>query len=59
MKKRALVAGGAGFIGSHLVDYLLDRDYDVVVIDSMITGRRENLAHALKGGVKLFEIDIR
>ncbi len=42
---RVLVAGGAGFIGSHLVDALLGRGARVVVLDSFLTGRRDNLAH--------------
>ena len=42
--KRAMVTGGAGFIGSHLVDRLLDDGHEVVVVDSLATGRRENLA---------------
>ena len=42
---RNLVAGGAGLIGSHLVDALLDRGESVVVVDNFLTGRRENLAH--------------
>jgi UDP-glucose 4-epimerase len=41
---RALVTGGAGFIGSNLVDALLARGDDVVVLDDLSTGRRENLA---------------
>ena len=44
-KKRALVTGGAGFIGSHLVDQLLSAGNEVVVIDNFSTGRPENLAH--------------
>ena len=42
---RALVAGGAGMIGSHLVDSLLARGDDVVAVDNLITGRRRNLVH--------------
>jgi len=41
--RRALVTGGAGFIGSHLVELLLARGDEVVVVDDLSTGRRENL----------------
>lgn len=44
MKKHCLVTGGAGFIGSHLVDRLLADGHRVTVIDNLVTGRRENLA---------------
>lgn len=42
---RVLVAGGAGFIGSHLCDRLLERGHEVVAVDSFLTGRRANVAH--------------
>lgn len=41
--KKILVTGGAGFIGSHTADALIDRGAEVVIIDSLITGRKENL----------------
>ena len=41
----AIVTGGAGFIGSHMVDLLLERGYAVRVIDNLVGGRLENLAH--------------
>ena len=44
-KPIAVVTGGAGFIGSHMVDLLLGRGYAVRVIDNMVGGREENLAH--------------
>lgn len=40
---RVLITGGAGFIGSHLVDSLVDRDYHVTVLDNLSTGSIENL----------------
>src|SRR5687767_2096597 len=46
MGTRVLVAGGAGFIGSHLVDRLLARHDEVVVADNFLTGRYVNLAGA-------------
>ncbi len=56
---RALVTGGAGFIGSNVVDALLERGDEVTVIDDISTGRRENLQSALAAGAKLVEADIR
>ncbi len=44
-RKLAVVTGGAGFIGSHMVDLLLDEGFRVHVIDSLVGGRLENLAH--------------
>ena len=56
----AVVTGGAGFIGSHMVDLLVDRGFAVRVVDSMIGGRRENLAqHAGNPDIVLEERDIR
>ncbi|CAA9485869.1 MAG: UDP-glucose 4-epimerase [uncultured Solirubrobacterales bacterium] len=56
---RALVTGGAGFIGSNIVDALLARGDEVTVLDDVSTGRRENLEGALAGGAELVEDDIR
>src|SRR5271170_2832649 len=44
-KLRALVTGGAGFLGSHLCDALLAEGWRVVAVDNLLTGRRANLAH--------------
>jgi UDP-glucose 4-epimerase len=54
----ALVTGGAGFIGSHLVDALEDAGHDVAVVDDLSSGRRENLAGALSRGVRLEHADV-
>ncbi len=43
--RRAVVTGGAGFLGSHLCDALLGEGWSVVVVDNLLTGRRANLAH--------------
>jgi UDP-glucose 4-epimerase len=56
---KTLVTGGAGFIGSNLVDALVARGDDVAVIDNLATGRRENLEHALANGAELIELDVR
>jgi UDP-glucose 4-epimerase len=56
---RALVTGGAGFIGSNLVDALLARGDEVAIVDDLSTGRRENLNGALEAGAELIEADIR
>jgi UDP-glucose 4-epimerase len=56
---KALVTGGAGFIGSNLVDALLARGDEVTVVDNLATGRRENLEQAIGNGAVLGEVDIR
>lgn len=51
-KMRSIITGGAGFIGSHLVDRLLEQGHEVVVLDNFATGRLENLVH-LEGNPRL------
>src|SRR3954449_10828280 len=58
-RMRALVTGGAGFIGSNLVDALLDRGDEATVVDDISTGRRENLTQGIEKGAELAESDIR
>ncbi len=55
---RSLVTGGAGFIGSHLVDALAARGDDVLVLDDLSSGNRENLAGALDSGAELMQLDV-
>jgi len=56
---RAIVTGGAGFIGSHVVDALIARGDEVAVVDDLSTGRRANLEGALAAGAVLHEADVR
>ena len=56
---RTLVTGGAGFIGSNLVDALVDRGDEVTIVDDISTGKRENLTEAVQNGAELVESDIR
>jgi UDP-glucose 4-epimerase len=56
---RALVTGGAGFIGSNLVDALLARGHEVDVLDDLSSGREANLTAALAQGARLHTGDIR
>ena len=56
---KALVTGGAGFIGSHVVDALVERGDEVRVVDDLSTGKRENLADGPGAAAELVEADIR
>jgi UDP-glucose 4-epimerase len=58
-RMRALVTGGAGFIGSNVVDALVARGDEVTVVDDISTGKRENLDDAIASGAELVEADIR
>ena len=59
MRKRALVAGGAGFVGSHLCERLLDRGLDVVCLDNFVTGSPRNVAHLIgRDGFEFVKADV-
>ena len=45
---KVVITGGSGFIGSHLADFLIDSDYEVVVVDNLSIGRLENISHLLE-----------
>lgn len=47
MKKRILVTGGAGFLGSHLCDKLINEGNDVICVDNLFTGNKDNIRHLL------------
>lgn len=55
----AIVTGGAGFIGSHMVDLLIEKNFEVRVIDSLVGGREENLSHHHNCPLVLEQRDIR
>jgi UDP-glucose 4-epimerase len=60
MMLRVLVTGGAGFIGSHLVDHLVDAGHDVIILDNFSTGRARNLSHSHgRQNFQLVRADIR
>jgi UDP-glucose 4-epimerase len=54
---KVIVTGGAGFIGSHLVDLLISNRFDIIVLDNFSTGRRANLDH-VKDKIELVECDL-
>jgi UDP-glucose 4-epimerase len=56
---KTLVTGGAGFIGSNLVDALIARGDEVTVVDDISTGRESNLTSALAAGARLEKLDVR
>lgn len=47
VRKRILVTGGAGFLGSHLCDRLVERGHDVLCLDNFFTGSKENIGHLI------------
>ena len=59
MRRRAVLTGGAGFVGSHLAERLLEQDIDVICLDNFVTGAEENVAH-LQGsdGFRLLKVDV-
>tara|TARA_B100001250_G_C19706230_1_gene747074 strand:- start:214 stop:1215 length:1002 start_codon:yes stop_codon:yes gene_type:complete len=48
MKKKILVTGGAGFLGSHLCEKLLDEGHDVICVDNLFTGSKDNIVHLMR-----------
>ena len=58
LTKRSLITGAAGFIGSHLADYLLAEGHEVIGMDNFITGERDNLAHIEDPRFTLVEHDV-
>ncbi|MGV0795815.1 UDP-glucuronate decarboxylase [Mycolicibacterium elephantis] len=59
MRRRAVITGGAGFVGSHLAERLLAHDIDVVCLDNFVTGSPENVAHLQEhDGFRLMKVDV-
>lgn len=58
MAKRVAITGGAGFLGSHIVDYFVDAGEDVVVLDDFSSGERENLEQSIDD-IEVREVDLR
>tara|TARA_B110000008_G_scaffold18076_1_gene16788 strand:- start:9775 stop:10758 length:984 start_codon:yes stop_codon:yes gene_type:complete len=56
---KAMITGGCGFIGSHLADFLIDSNYEVVVVDNLSIGRLDNISKLLdKSKFSFFQVDI-
>ena len=58
MKNKSIVTGGAGFIGSNLVDRLINEGHKVIVLDNFISGNKKNLSHHSKKNLEIINIDI-
>src|SRR6266566_2369758 len=58
MKKRVVITGTAGFIGSHLAETLLDRDYTVIGIDNLLTGDTANISHLANRDFSFIKHDV-
>src|SRR6476659_1012411 len=58
MKKRVVITGVAGFIGSHLADALLDRDFSVIGIDNLLTGDTANISHLANRDFSFIKHDV-
>ena len=59
MQKKILVTGGAGFIGSHIVEEAINKDHQVVVVDNLSSGKLENLEHINQNNITIHKEDIR
>ena len=55
---RTLITGGAGFLGSHLCDYLLDKGHEVICMDNLITGSLNNIKHIKSDKFKFIEHNV-
>jgi len=58
MSFKSIVTGGAGFIGSNLVDRLVKERHKVIVLDNFVSGKKKNLSHHKENNVKIINLDI-
>lgn len=58
MKQRVVITGAAGFIGSHLSEVLLDRNYEVIGIDNLLTGTTDNISHLVNRDFTFIKHDV-
>ena len=56
--KNSIITGGAGFVGSNLVDRLVSIGHKVIVLDNFVSGKKSNLSHHRKKDVKIIKVDI-
>ena len=56
--KVVLITGGAGFIGSHLCDHFLKRGFEVICVDSLLTGSTDNIAHIRSRRFRFIDLDV-
>ena len=57
-RRRVLITGGAGFIGSHLCDHFLSRDFEVICVDNLLTGSTDNIGHIRSPRFQFIDLDI-
>lgn len=56
---RTLITGGAGFLGSHICEFLLDKGHEVVALDNLLTGREDNISHLIgRKGFTFLDYDV-
>ncbi len=58
MAPRILITGGAGFIGSHLCDFYVDKGWEVICVDNLLTGSVDNIAHITKENFTFINLDV-